>query len=131
MFPDPAVSETRTEGLLQKRILVVEDSALVAMDVIETLQELGCEAVGPAGSVQQAFELMNLGSVDGAILDVNLGAEDVFPVADLLASSDVPFMFATGYDRSAILPARFQRAPTIQKPFEPALLKATALKTFS
>ncbi len=81
------------------RLFVVEDEALVAMVLETMLDSLGCRVVGIAGSVAQAMHRIEhvAASVDAAILDVNLGNERVFPVADALASRGVPFLFATGF----------------------------------
>jgi CheY-like chemotaxis protein len=103
------------EGL---RLLVVEDEAMVAMLVEDMLTDLGCIVVAVAGSVAAAIALADREDtvLDGAVLDVNLGGEKVFPVADALATRGVPFMFATGYGRAGI-EARFMDAPVVSKPF--------------
>jgi CheY-like chemotaxis protein len=91
---------------------VVEDEMLVAMMVEDLLRELGCEVVGPAAIVAEAFVQPGL---DGAVLDVNLGSETVYPVADSLKRSQVPYVFVTGYGLSG-LAAAHRGHPTIQKP---------------
>lgn len=98
------------------RILVVEDEMLVAMLVEDLLLSEGCEVVGPVASVAGALALVKKGGLDGAVLDVNLGSETVFPVADALAQADVPFVFVTGYGPSGLNDAHRDRV-TIQKPF--------------
>jgi DNA-binding NtrC family response regulator len=55
-------------------------------------------------------------SLDAAILDINVGGEVVFPVADVLQERGVPLIFATGYGAS-VLPARFAGFRTLAKPF--------------
>jgi CheY-like chemotaxis protein len=102
--------------LAGRRILVVEDEMLVAIMVEDLLTELGCEVVGPAASVADALHLVMLGHLDGAVLDVNLGSEMVYAVADLLSLTRVPYVFVTGYG-SGGLDAGHQGHPTIQKPF--------------
>ena len=75
-----------TRGLARRRILVVEDEALIAMDLEWTLRQSGCEVVGPVATLGDAVRAAATEHpLDGAILDVNLGRERVFPVADLLA----------------------------------------------
>lgn len=85
--------------LAGRRVLVVEDEPLVAMEMEEALHGIGCEVVGPAGTVEEALRLAQAeaGQLDAAVLDVNLNGRPSFPIADLLASRDVPVVFATGY----------------------------------
>ena len=99
-----------------KRIMIVEDEALVAMKVEDLLGDLGCQVAGSFGSVGEA--LLWLGGsqsrLDGAVLDVNIGGEMVFPVADALRLRGVPFVFATGYGD---LPRRgFEDIRVLSKP---------------
>jgi DNA-binding response OmpR family regulator len=102
------------------RLLVVEDEALVAMTIEDTLEEFGCEVVGPAGTLRTALRLAERESsrLDGALLDVNLGGEKVYPVADLLMRNDVPFIFLSGYGLEGLDPA-YAPATVIKKPFRP------------
>jgi CheY-like chemotaxis protein len=102
-----------------RRILVVEDEAMVAMYVEDMLTDMGCAIAGVAGSVEQALQLLTLGEaagIDAAVLDVNLGGEKVFPVADALAAKAIPFVFATGYGAAGLEP-RFATARVLAKPF--------------
>ena len=105
--------------LARKRLLLVEDEYLVAADLAYALERAGAEVVGPAGSVADALELVRDEGdrLDGAVLDVNLGGERVFPVADALAERGVPFIFATGYDAS-IIPSTHADAPRHEKPVD-------------
>jgi CheY-like chemotaxis protein len=104
--------------LASRRILVVEDEPLVAMLEEDLLLEAGAEIVGPATSVAQALTLIGDGDLDGAVLDVNLGEETAFPVAERLAELGVPFVFVTGYGRQG-LSERYAYRPVIRKPFRP------------
>lgn len=78
------------------RILVVDDEPLISMLVENWLIELGCEVVGPARSVQDGLALVGSAPLDGAILDIKLGSQNSFLVADALRERGVPFAFATG-----------------------------------
>jgi CheY-like chemotaxis protein len=99
-------------------ILIVEDEYLVAQEISEFLAELGAEIVGPAGSVKEALAVIQRGpDMDAAILDVNLGGDRIYPVADALVERDVPFIFATGYDEPAI-PKRYAKVSICQKPVD-------------
>jgi DNA-binding response OmpR family regulator len=103
-------------ALAGRRILVVEDQAILAAEVEMLLEQLGCEVVGPAATLSQALELARGEPLDGAILDINLHGEAVYPVADLLRSRQIPFLLATGYSAEN-LPDRFVDCPILEKPF--------------
>jgi CheY-like chemotaxis protein len=90
------------------KILIVEDMMLVADDLAETLQGWGCEVVGPVSTVRQAVSLVKDQLLDGALLDVNLGQEKVFPVAAELATRKIPFLFLTGYDILSAFPPEIE-----------------------
>ncbi|HEY3799527.1 MAG TPA: response regulator [Caulobacteraceae bacterium] len=109
------------------RILVVEDEALVAMMIEDQLTDLGCVVLGPAGNVAQGLAVLDAAAppLDGAVLDVNLAGEKVYPIADELTRRHIPYIFATGYDLAGIAPA-FAATPTLAKPFA-ALALATML----
>ena len=99
-------------------VLVVEDEYLLADDLSNALAEAGVHVLGPVASVEDGIRLIgSTGSIDAAVLDVNLRGDMVFPVADELRSRGIPFAFATGYDESAI-PDRFADAPRVEKPFK-------------
>jgi CheY-like chemotaxis protein len=102
---------------------VVEDEYLIAADLTASLESLGVEVIGPAASVEEALSLVenNGGRLDGAVLDVNLRNERVYPVADVLTERGVPFLFTTGYDAIAI-PAAYACSPRCEKPVDKAQL---------
>lgn len=100
----------------QRRILVVEDEAMIAMLIEDMLSELGCIAVGPAYSAEQALEFIEAGLFDAAILDVNLGGRRTTPVAEALRSKGIPFFFATGYGHGGIA-TEFSNYAVLTKPF--------------
>jgi len=88
-------------SLLGKRILVVEDEAIIAMMVEEMLIDLGAFVVGPAPSIAVARNLIETASIDAAVLDVNIRSDRIDPIAELLRSRRIPFVFATGYGAAA------------------------------
>ncbi len=104
------------------RIMVVEDETLVSMVVAEQLEELGFLVVGPYSTVDQAMTALKENNIDAAVLDVNLGGEPVYPVADALTAARVPFVFVTGYGAAA-LERRFQHVPVLQKPIDSVALE--------
>jgi CheY-like chemotaxis protein len=87
-----------TQALAGKRVLVLEDEPLIAMVLVDILEEAGCTVVGPAHDADQAAKLIALHPIDVAVLDVNLGSgRTSASVADSLRSAGTPFIFATGY----------------------------------
>ncbi len=109
---------TEPDGLAGKRVLVVEDEMLLALDLEEGLRRAGSDVVGPAGSLRQALELAETEMVDAAILDVNLGGEAVFPLAHLLGQRGIPYLFATAYSgMDEIYPPDVRSVPRLSKPY--------------
>jgi len=104
------------------RIMIVEDESLVALALSDFLTELGFSIVGPFSKLADAKQAVAQGNVDAAILDVNLGGEPIYPLAEILAERDMPFVFTTGYGAESI-DARFKNAPILQKPIEQEDLK--------
>jgi two-component SAPR family response regulator len=114
-----AVHPTHTISLLSdnNKVLVVEDESLVAMMMAETLVELGFDVVGPCHNTDDAIKSLDEAPIGAAILDINLGDELVYPVAEVLTSRGVPFAFITGYG-SGHLDGRYQNAPVLLKPID-------------
>ena len=106
------------------RILVVEDHWLVSLQAELMLKDLGCDVVGPASTVEEGCHLARDSDISGALLDVSLGDEYSFAIADILAARSIPFAFATGY-AGDFLPERFARRPHYDKPYS-----ATKLEDF-
>lgn len=96
--------------------MVVEDDALVALDLETMLQAAGCEVIGPLARVDQALPIAGSGKFDGALLDIHLQGTLIYPVADVLASRGIPFMFLSGYNFRD-LPERFGDRPIWSKPY--------------
>jgi PAS domain S-box-containing protein len=104
------------------RILLVEDEILVAMMMRDIMSELGFEVLGPYGRLAEAMVAAVHEGIDAGIIDVNLGGEFVYPVADVLLARDIPFVFVTGYGVESI-DGRFARVPIIKKPVQRQLLQ--------
>lgn len=129
----PAVEEEPPEAGTPRaatatKVLLVEDSLLTALDVSESLNLLGYQVLGPAARVADALHIVERDKPNVAVLDINLGEEDSFPIADRLVSEGIPFVFLTGYDAQSILPERFRDVPCIAKPFSDRLLAASLAK---
>jgi two-component sensor histidine kinase len=102
---------------IQSRVMIVEDEALVAMMMEDFVEELGFSVCGPFSSLSAATLAARAGEFEAAVLDVNLGGELVYPLADLLAERGVPFIFVTGYG-SDLVDSRFADIPVLQKPVQ-------------
>ena len=110
----PSINEQYPHGL---GIFVVEDDLMITMMMRNMLENLGCVVVGTADTVKQALEMVNATSIiDVAILDVNIGDEVVFPVADLLLEREVPCIFSTGYS-TTVLTERYPLCGLLNKPY--------------
>jgi CheY-like chemotaxis protein len=122
-MPHTALEPTSAPSrLLAGRVLLVEDEALVAMMMRDILLELGISVAGPFCTPAEAIAAARDDGVDAAILDVNLGGELIYPVADALAARGVPFVFVTGYGAESI-DGRFAHIPILQKPIEREVLE--------
>lgn len=107
-----------------KRVLIVEDNALIMMELEATLEENGYNVVGRANSVPSALNIIDNTEIDVAVLDVDLSGIYSFPVADALIAKKVPFAFATGFE--TLTTEQGYKAPALTKPVN----DTTLLKTF-
>jgi CheY-like chemotaxis protein len=105
-----------------RRVLVVEDEYFLADDISRALRSSGADVAGPVGELEEALRILNDGSiVDGAVLDVNIHSDMVFPVAQELRARRVPFVFTTGYDKISIA-SEFHDVPIWEKPIDIAAM---------
>jgi CheY-like chemotaxis protein len=105
-----------------KHILLVEDEYFIVQDMARIFAAAGAVIVGPAASVAESLRLVAAtATLDGAVLDINLQGEMVFPVADALRNRGVPFVFATGYDQD-VIPSRFAGQARYEKPVNPEMI---------
>ena len=120
---------TPRERLLGKRVLIVEDEALLALELQFAFEDEGADVVGPAMSLESAVAIAAGGKeIDLAVLDVDIAGRDVFPVAVLLQQRGVPFVFHTGHASRAELSAMFPGAVTCTKPAMPDMLVLQLLR---
>jgi len=112
---DRAVTPANTGGGANSRLLLVEDEMVVGMFMQELLETIGYRPTDPVGRLSEAMEMATKERFDGAILDMNLNGEIVYPLADLLTQQCVPFVFVTGYAPRSVDP-RFTDVPILQKP---------------
>jgi CheY-like chemotaxis protein len=102
-------------------VLVVEDEALIAMDLQALLEDAGYRVLGPANSTAAAMALLAGNEPDVALLDVNLGRSDVFGVANELAMRKTKLIFLTGHTAQK-LPQAHRHRPLVAKPYLPHVL---------
>ncbi|WP_333586378.1 response regulator [Phenylobacterium sp.] len=107
---------TETPRLDGLRVLVVEDEMMVSMLIEDMLADMGCKVVGPASRLDEAIALVGDAELDCAVLDVNLGGQPIFPLADILREKGAPFAFATGYGDAGLRDVD-KGTPVLQKPF--------------
>ena len=107
----------------EKRVLLVEDEPLVSMMLADMLSAFGHKVDGPYNRFTDAILAAKSNNLQAGILDVNLGGEKTYAVADILANRKIPFAFVTGYGPDTIV-SEFSHAPVLQKPVEAAKLHA-------
>lgn len=111
--------------LIGRRILVLEDQMLIAMDAVEVLLEAGAAFADSAATVEEGLAFLDRAPPNAAVLDVDLGnGMTSLPVADALQARGIPFIFATGYGEATAAPIRFRAVPVIAKPYTPEVLTA-------
>ncbi|MFZ5962417.1 response regulator [Thalassococcus sp. BH17M4-6] len=104
-----------------KSVLVLEDEAIVAMDLAAELEDAGWRVIGPAGSIAEADRLIEVEMPDTAVLDVNLSGAQSFDLAARLRARGCPVLFLTGYAEGS-LPDHLSDTPIVSKPVDPSLL---------
>jgi len=104
------------------QILLVEDEALLSLLMRDLLTDMGFAVAGPYNSVKDAMAAAKREPPAGAVLDVNLGGEYVYPLAEYLSVNDIPFVFVTGYAEDR-LEVKFDGVPVLQKPLTRELLE--------
>jgi CheY-like chemotaxis protein len=98
------------------RVLVVEDEALITMEIEDVIEALGYEMVGPVAQLDEALVIAQAGHFDCAILDVNIRGGNTYVIADLLLGRGCPFVMATGYSKWSI-PAHLASQKRLTKPY--------------
>lgn len=117
------------ERLLGKRVLIVEDEALLAFELQLAFEDEGAEVIGPAMSLMAALETVaHARDIDLAVLDVDLAGEDVFPIAEMLLQRGTPFLFHTGHGSRSQLTQLFPGTITLMKPTLPEVMIDHLLK---
>ncbi len=105
-----------------RRVLLVEDEAMVAMLLEDLLAEMGCTVVAVASRIEAAMEAARTLDYDLAILDVNLDGRETYPVADAIIARNLPSVFVTGYGPLGLIET-YRHLPVLTKPFREADLR--------
>jgi response regulator RpfG family c-di-GMP phosphodiesterase len=111
-------------------ILVVEDNFLVGQMIRLAVEDAELTVLGPYPTVEQGMRVAHDGTVDGALLDIKVSGDHVFPLARLLHTKRVPVIFVSGYDRS-VVPDDLSAVPLIPKPVSVERLTRLAAEKFS
>lgn len=111
------VSPEASAADLPKDVLIVEDNMIIALDAESSILRAGVETVRVASSVAQAMQAIASRPPDFALLDINLGRETSFVVAEHLDSLGIPFVFTTGYGEDIAFPPKLLGIPRIRKPY--------------
>jgi CheY-like chemotaxis protein len=102
---------------------IVEDDLLIALEISQFVEGAGYTVVGPETSVDATIRALARHKIDLALLDVKLGGEQVFPIAEDLDAKGIPYIFLTSYSAAAI-PAQHRHRPLVSKPYSPERLLA-------
>ncbi|MBR0719577.1 response regulator [Bradyrhizobium liaoningense] len=121
MVASPTLS--REGGPLSgRRILVVEDEYFLADDIGRALRSFGADVAGPVGDLDDALRIVSDGGIlHGAVLDVNIRSEMIYPIAEKLRARGIPMLFATGYDKMTLGP-EFRDVLLCEKPLDVAAI---------
>ncbi|MBO9193641.1 response regulator [Rhizobium sp. 16-449-1b] len=104
--------------MVARRVLVLEDSLIIAMEAEDILRAVGVETIDICNSVEQANEAIQADSYDFALLDVNLGEVMSFDFARRLVAAEIRFGFVSGYSDTLDFPEDLQNRPLLVKPFD-------------
>ena len=99
-----------------RNILVVEDESMIALLIVDALEEAGASIVGPCFTLAECMRMARSENVDAAILDVDLAGQDVFPAADELRRRGIPFVFHTAHGERSEIQSQFGDVPVCRKP---------------
>jgi CheY-like chemotaxis protein len=106
-----------------RRVLIVEDEAVIAGLIETILSEAGYSIVGPVATLERALATIEREPFDAALLDVRINGHDAYAVADVLMKRGIPFIFVSGFTRKQML-AAYRHCAYIAKPFTPDAILA-------
>jgi CheY-like chemotaxis protein len=106
--------------LAGRRILIAEDSPIIALDLSSLLEAAGAEIIGPFGTLADAAAAIGGERIDVALMNIELRGESALPLAQAAAAHGAAILFATAGDDGAAARRGFPRALVIRKPFSEA-----------
>ncbi len=110
------MNEADPSILVGRTIFLVEDQAIIALELQYELESAGARVIGPAHTLEKAEGFARRGRIDAAILDMDLRGEDSDPVAEILTQRNIPFLIHTGHGEETDLDARYPGVPVLVKP---------------
>ena len=104
-------------------MLLVEDEPTVSLMLSDMLLQFGHSIDGPYNRFSDAMTAARSNNVEVGVLDINVGGQKIYPLAEVLCERRIPFVFVTGYSTDSV-DSRFRHVPILQKPIEPDALQA-------
>ena len=126
--PAPAIMPKSETNELHKLVLLVEDEPTISLMLSDMLLQFGLRVDGPYNRFSDAMMAARKNDVQAGVLDINVGGEKIYPLAEVLAERNIPFVFLTGYSADSV-DARFSDVPVLQKPIEPEALRTAILRS--
>jgi PAS domain S-box-containing protein len=106
-----------------KLVLLVEDEPTISLMLSDMLLQFGHSVDGPYNRFSDALTAARTNNVQAGVLDINVGGEKIYPLAEILTARKIPFVFVTGYSTESI-DSKYRHVPILQKPVEPKALQA-------
>ena len=127
--PAPAINGARPaeHDTLRKLVLLVEDEPTISLMLSDMLLQFGHSVDGPYNRFSDAMAAARTNNVQAGVLDINVGGEKIYPLAEVLIERKIPFVFLTGYSADSV-DTRFSHIPVLQKPVEAEALRAAILR---
>jgi DNA-binding NtrC family response regulator len=117
--------------LKDRRILLVEDDMILAMELEDLLLDMGCEVVGPYADLARVMPVVETEHLDGAIMDLNLRGTLSYPAVDRLRARHIPVVVASGYADLPAVRKRLEGVPLLGKPYDLERIRDTIETEFS
>ncbi len=107
-----------------RRVMIVEDESVIALDLAETVTDLGHEVVAIATTYRQAIAEADRARPSLVLADIQLADDSsgIDVVNDLLAETTVPVVFVTAFPERLLTGERPEPAFLITKPFDRDML---------